>query len=199
MSAGLVRNTACVPYLDSEGVFTKPLTSTELEKDPCCERNLTPYERLYVHHTLASARKFAHFKPFENLIPKDDLDFILNSTFDESSDLFPNKIDIYIQPETQGVLTWRRLRNTRDVTPDREQRASCLIHENANTLSSSDQEVQSKRKIPYRYNFAHKLLIGGIAEKKHPSSVKLMNSSHHSPQTNAGYSRQPADGNFYQY
>lgn len=46
---------------------------------------------------------------------------------------------------------------------------------------------------------AHKVLIGGITEKKHPSNIKLMNSSHHSPQTNAGYSRQPSDGTVFQY
>jgi hypothetical protein len=43
------------------------------------------------------------------------------------------------------------------------------------------------------------VIISGLPERRHPSNVKLMNSSHHSPQTNAGYSRQDSDGNCYQY
>lgn len=46
---------------------------------------------------------------------------------------------------------------------------------------------------------SHPVIIGGIQERKHPSYVKLMNSSHHAPQTNAGYSRQTGDGNVFVY
>lgn len=45
----------------------------------------------------------------------------------------------------------------------------------------------------------HPVLIGGITERRNPNNVKLMNSSHHSPQTNAGYTRQHLDGNVFQY
>ncbi|XP_050297266.1 uncharacterized protein LOC126736774 [Anthonomus grandis grandis] len=199
MAAGRIRNRGCVPYLDGEGVFVKPITTVEWTKDSCFDPKMSPFQRMYMHHTLASARRYAHFKNFDNLIPKDELDLILTSTFDQSTEIFPEKVDVYFQPETEGIATWRRLRNTRDLTPDREQMASSLG--GAQECADTQKIGRGKRKsaIPYRYNFAHKLLIGGITEKKHPSSIKLMNSSHHSPQTNAGYSRQPSDGNFYQY
>ncbi|ENN71240.1 hypothetical protein YQE_12167, partial [Dendroctonus ponderosae] len=204
MSAGRIRNRGCVPYLDGEGVFLKPLITIESKKESCYDRKMSPFQRLYMHQTLASARRYAYFKPFDNLIPKDELDFTLTTTFNESSEVFPETVDVYFQPETLGIATWRRLRNTRDLTPDREQMAASLKHPGSSgdgPKSKSDRAGRGKKKIviPYRYNLAHKLLIGGITEKKHPSSIKLMNSSHHSPQTNAGYSRQPSDGNFYQY
>ncbi|KAF7271718.1 uncharacterized protein LOC143194589 [Rhynchophorus ferrugineus] len=200
MAAGRIRNRGCVPYVEGEGMFLKPLTTKDF-KDSCFDAASSPFERMYMHHTLASARRYAYFKNYDDLVPKDDLDLILTSTFDQSAELFPDKVDIYLQPETQGVNTWRRLRNTRDLTPDREQMAS-LGQSQQKDDSSTTRMGRAKKKgpvIPYRYNFAHKLLIGGVTELKHPSSVKLMNSSHHSPQTNAGYSRQPSDGNFYQY
>lgn len=40
---------------------------------------------------------------------------------------------------------------------------------------------------------------GGIQDKKSPHSVKLINSGPHSQLVNNGYSRQPADGNFFRY
>lgn len=82
----------------------------------------------------------------------------MDSTFDQSSELFPEKLDSYLQPETQGVSTWRRLRNTRDLTPDREQMASSLggVQEGGDTQKTGgDRKGRAKRKIviPYRYNF----------------------------------------------
>ncbi|XP_030758708.1 uncharacterized protein LOC115884309 [Sitophilus oryzae] len=202
MAAGRIRNRGCVPYLEGEGIFLRPLTTAKTTKNSCYDSAMSPFQRMYRHHTLASARRFAHFKNFDGLIPTDDLDFVLTSTYDHSSEFFPEKLDTYLQPETHGINTWRRLRNTRDLTPDREQLAALERSGQKDENASTRQGRSSRKKfvtVPYRYNFAHKLLIGGVTEKKHPSSVKLVNSSHHSPQTNAGYSRQPRDGNFYQY
>lgn len=58
-----VRNRNCVPELDNEGVFLKPL---DVPKDEIWRNRdlLKPYERMHAHHTLASARRFAYFKPF---------------------------------------------------------------------------------------------------------------------------------------
>ncbi|XP_066155045.1 protein CFAP276 isoform X1 [Euwallacea fornicatus] len=202
-AAGRIRNRGCIPYLDHEGVFVKPIVLVECKKDSCYDSASSPFQRLFMHQTLASARRNANFKRFENLIPKDALDLVLATTFNESSELFAEKEDVYLQPETLGVLTWRRLRNTRDLTPNREQRPFNLTRTEADAPKGAGDHTKGRGKrraaIPFRYNFAHKVLIGGITEKKHPSSIKLMNSSHHSPQTNAGYSRQPSDGNFYQY
>ncbi|CAH1117459.1 unnamed protein product [Phaedon cochleariae] len=192
-----IRNRGCIPHLGGEGVFVEPLIRGERSRDAPCG-GAPAYRRMHDHHTLASARRFALFKPFGDLIPRDQLDLVLSSSYNQSTEVFPDTEDVFLQPETLGVETWRRLRNTRDLTPEREERAA----------ATGGEEDKSKKKrgkqggsvvIPYRYNFAHKVLIGGVTEKKHPSNIKLMNSSHHSPQTNAGYSRQPSDGNVYQY
>lgn len=36
---------------------------------------------------------------------------------------------------------------------------------------------------------SHPLRLGGLTERRHPQNVKLGISSHHSPQTNNGFSR----------
>ncbi|CAG9773850.1 unnamed protein product [Ceutorhynchus assimilis] len=191
-AVGRVRNMGCIPFLDEEGEFTKPIAIVECRKDSCYDSAKSPSQRMYMHQTLASARRYVHFKPFDNLVPKDDLDLVLGSTYNQSTEVFAEKVDAVLQPETRDIKTWRRLRNTRDLTPDREQMA-------ASKVLAQESRQRKRTTVPFRYNFAHKVLIGGVLEHKHPSSIKLMNSSHHAPQTNAGYSRQPSDGNFYQY
>ncbi|KAG5894123.1 hypothetical protein JTB14_004061 [Gonioctena quinquepunctata] len=192
-----IRNRGCVPYLSSEGTFLRPICKEISIKDVRCE-GVSPFQRMHRHQTLASARRHALFKPLGDLVPTDQLDLVLSSSYNQSDEIFPDTVDVYLQPETIGQDTWRRLRNTRDLTPDREEQAASKVEvDDVDTWAS-----ERKKKafvIPYRYNFAHKVLIGGVTEKKHPSNIKLMNSSHHSPQTNAGYSRQPSDGNVYQY
>lgn len=51
------------------------------------------------------------------LIPRDELDFVLSSPYNHTGDTFPDKVDIYLQPETYGVATWRRLRNVKEIPP----------------------------------------------------------------------------------
>lgn len=51
------------------------------------------------------------------LIPQDELDFVLNSPYNHSGDTFPDPVDAYLQPETYGTKTWRRLKNSREVKP----------------------------------------------------------------------------------
>nr|CAH7756911.1 unnamed protein product [Callosobruchus chinensis] len=172
MTTKRIRNRGCMPYLQTEGVFERA-PPIEVQKAEAICSSSSPFVRLFRHNTLASARKNFLFKPF-------------------------------------------RLRNTRDLTPDREEQASQANKtENGEdekvgagegkSKPTKKQQLLSKKgirpvvKLPFRYNFAQKLLVGGITERRHPSNIKLMNSSHHSPQTNAGYSRQPSDGNFYQY
>lgn len=74
-----------------------------------------------------------------------------------------------LQNETVGRETFRRIRNTRDLSPVR---AEAL---------------------------GHPLLISCLPEKISPHSIKLMNSGHHTPLTNPGYSRQQGDGNYFRY
>lgn len=51
------------------------------------------------------------------MIPRDELDFVLDSPYNHSYDTFPDKIDVYLQPETYGVTTWRKLRNSKEIPP----------------------------------------------------------------------------------
>lgn len=97
------------------------------------------------------------------------MDFVLSSQYHHGIELFPEKVDYVLQHETVGTPTFRRIRNTRDLSPE--------------------------RKIP----LGHPLQLGGITKKISPHNVKLMNSGHHTPLTNPGYSRQKGDGNFYRY
>lgn len=55
------RNRNFLPELEQEGVFLKPL---DVPKDDVNAEDLLPYERMHAHHTLASARRYAYFKPF---------------------------------------------------------------------------------------------------------------------------------------
>uniref|UniRef100_A0A182UE87 Uncharacterized protein n=1 Tax=Anopheles melas TaxID=34690 RepID=A0A182UE87_9DIPT len=99
----------------------------------------------------------------------DSLDITLAAQYNHSDDLFLGKNDVVLQEETLGRSTFRRLRNTRDLSPEKI--------------------------IPLK----HPLLIGGLKEKVSPNSVKLMNTGPHTPLTNPGYSRQSGDGNFFNY
>lgn len=72
-----------------------------------------------------------------------------------------------LQNETVGGDTFRRIRNTRDLSPVRAA--------------------------------GHPLVISSLTEKISPHSIKLMNSGHHTPLTNPGYSRQQGDGNYFRY
>ena len=47
--------------------------------------------------------------------PKDSLDIMLASEYDHSNDLFLKKEEVFKQPETNDKMTFRRLKNTRDV------------------------------------------------------------------------------------
>lgn len=50
-------------------------------------------------------------------IPDDSLDLILGATYNHSIEEFADKVDLFLQPETHGCDTWRRLRNTYDKQP----------------------------------------------------------------------------------
>ncbi|KAK4874878.1 hypothetical protein RN001_014238 [Aquatica leii] len=184
-----VRNKFCLPNLDGEGVITKPIPPNIQRKSLPWYTGMCPFERVFAHHTLASLRRHAHFKPFSGQVPKDSLDIILVSPYNKSVDLFPDKVDPCMQPETYGIDTWRRLRNTKDLPPDRIPKSP----------EFSFYEIVEGGRQMERYNISHPVLIGGIKERVHPNYVKLMNSSHHSPQTNAGYCRQDSDGSYFKY
>jgi Protein of unknown function (DUF3695) len=101
--------------------------------------------------------------------PRDALDSVLSSEYNQTDDLFRGKEEVYKQPEANDKRTFRRLRNTKDVFID-----------------------------PPVY-LSHPLRKGGITERRSQYGVKLINSGPHSQITNHGFSRQSVDGNFFNY
>ncbi|KPJ08293.1 hypothetical protein RR48_13032 [Papilio machaon] len=100
-----VRNRKLLPDLRKEGHLSKDIVLSTTEK-----HGVPAGSRLFSHHTLASVRKLSFYHPFS--IPEDSLDIILAATYDHSYEHFADKEDLYLQPETRGCETWRRLRNT---------------------------------------------------------------------------------------
>ncbi|CAB3223761.1 unnamed protein product [Arctia plantaginis] len=157
-----VRNKKVLPDLRKEGYLTKEILLSTKEK-----HGVSTGSRLFSHHTLASVRRLSFYHPF--FLPEDSLDLVLAATYNQSTEKFADREDLYLQPETIGCDTWRRLRNTYDKHP------------------------------PVVIPSGHPMKRGGIREHRSPFSVKLMNSGVHSSQTNPGYSRQPAGGAIFFY
>ncbi|XP_044759478.1 uncharacterized protein LOC123317154 [Coccinella septempunctata] len=194
------RNKSCIPYIFKEGSYSPP-SPCRLQGD-LWHRKLRASDRLFNHQTLASARKSVYYKPNPDLIPRDDLDYILASSYLHNEHSFIDPIDPLLQAETMGDDTFRRLRNTIDIHPQQQLQdvfAAKATSGKFLTAGSVDGYVEKPECIPYKYHESHPVLIGGTTSNKHPMNIKLMNSSHHAPQTNAGYSRQDADGTFFQY
>lgn len=61
MALNLIRNQANVPFLETEGELEKPI---DIKRKKEWWDGLKPYERMHVHHTLASVRRYTHFHPF---------------------------------------------------------------------------------------------------------------------------------------
>lgn len=167
-----IRNYSYAPHLEREGRLICPVPSPP-NVDPYNPNwyvNLKPHERLFYHQTLSSVRQCKRFVPTSK-IPKDSLDFKLQSRYIHSREYFSEMVDYVLQVETCQKVpnTFRVLRNTREIM------------------------VEPAEKM------GHPLKIGGIKEKFSPHSVKLINSGPHTQLVNNGYSRQPADGNFFRY
>ncbi|VVC99221.1 unnamed protein product [Leptidea sinapis] len=105
-----VRNKKLLPDLSEEGELTKEIVLSTKEK-----HGVPAGSRLFSHHTLASVRKLHFFHPF--FLPQDSLDIVLAAVYNHSKERFADKEDLYLQPETVGCKTWRRLRNTVDKIP----------------------------------------------------------------------------------
>lgn len=112
-----VRNYSYTPYLEREGHFVCPMPKPpKVEQNKLWHSNLNTHERLFYHQTLGSVRKSKRFSPSIK-IPKDSLDFQLQSRYLHSREYFPEKVDFVLQIETCQLLpqTFRVLRNTRDI------------------------------------------------------------------------------------
>lgn len=114
-----VRNLDYAPHLNGEGRFWKSLPPPpECKKEQHWFENLSPNHRLFYHQTLNSARNSVAFQPFD-IYAKDSLDFMLGAVYNHSLDIFNDKTEIAYQHETIRQKQ-RRLRNTRDLSPQRK-------------------------------------------------------------------------------
>lgn len=52
------------------------------------------------------------------------MDFVLISPYNHNEDSFGELMDPCLQAETLGLNTWRRLRNSRDLKPERDAKGS---------------------------------------------------------------------------
>ena len=102
-----------LPNLSSEGYWDRlpvPLELIEPQIIENADRSethlfwatfLTPWERLHNHHTLASCRRHACFHPYFQF--HSCLDKSLRSMYVHSRECMPDKLDVYISPETAEV------------------------------------------------------------------------------------------------
>uniref|UniRef100_A0A336LSQ2 CSON015192 protein n=1 Tax=Culicoides sonorensis TaxID=179676 RepID=A0A336LSQ2_CULSO len=109
-----IRNSHYLPCILEEGVFVKDLPSPPNPEDENWSNSMKTHERVFLHQTLASARRSANFRNYPT-IPRDSLDIILTSQYNHSNDLFYDKNSTVLQDETCGKRTFRRLKNTKDV------------------------------------------------------------------------------------
>jgi len=144
-------------YKDSDEVYGVP-THLAQQQDP--------WNRLNTKHTLTSSRREVyHHDP---QAPRDSLDFILKSKYNQHEELLKNKNETLFQKETYDEnQAGRKLKNRTKVIP---QKAPEMNH-------------------PITINRQEK------CESTH--SIKMAIESHHTQTTNKGYSRKP-DGGFFQ-
>lgn len=76
----------------------------DLSNDPNWAKNLSVWQRLFAHHTLSSMRQSVAYVCCN--APQDKLDFVLDSTYRQEAEVFPDITDVYLQPETLGHKTW---------------------------------------------------------------------------------------------
>lgn len=102
-----------LPNLSGEGYWDRLPVPLELVVPPLVENAdrshtylywssaLTPWERLHNHQTLASCRRHACFHPYFRF--QSCLDKSLRGMYDHSREFMPDKLDVYISPETADV------------------------------------------------------------------------------------------------
>ncbi|CAD6999826.1 uncharacterized protein C1orf194 homolog [Ceratitis capitata] len=177
-----VRNVWFEPDLSTEGIYLCPMPQPpQVPAGGLWFADLKPYERLFYHQTLNSVRKSKRFLATPE-IPCDSLDFQLQSRYDHSREIFPERVDTLLQKETCPCQP------TDDETGDIMELTTFRVLKNVKTVQVS---AGDKHK--------HPLKIGGIKEKISPHSVKLINSGVHNQLVNNGFSRQTGDGNFFRY
>ncbi|XP_030564878.1 uncharacterized protein LOC115765454 [Drosophila novamexicana] len=185
----MVKNDSFEPDLRKEGTYICPMPQPP--PGPRGAQNwhghLAPHERLFYHQTMSSVRYSKRFRCSVN-IPKDSLDFQLQARYDHGRETFPEKIDAVLQRDTCPALTsW--------AAPHGQKEVGAISRMNLFRVLRNTRVARLKMEDA----LGHPLIIGGIKEKIHPSSVKLICSGVHTQLVNNGFSRQTSDGNFFRY
>ncbi|XP_014240051.1 uncharacterized protein C1orf194 homolog [Cimex lectularius] len=168
-----------LPLIQFEECWSSPLILEGFEYD--WKQSATTSDRLYYHHTLSSIRQHKDLK--QKCAPKDSLDLVLASVYDQSEDAFRDKFFVMTQPETVGLPTYRLLKNKRLIPAQRPARDLIM-----------DEEIRSRRESDSLLPGTtwHGIRQGGVTEKRNVHHIKLGIASGN----NRGYSRKN-DGTFY--
>ncbi|KAH8412659.1 hypothetical protein KR009_004334, partial [Drosophila setifemur] len=177
------------PDLSSEGTyvcrFPEPPAPEPHLNPGTWYGHLEPHERLFYHQTMNSVRSSKRYRANPN-IPKDTLDFSLQSRYDHTREAFPDKMDYVMQRETcNAVSSWSAPGASKEIGA---QMKSFRVLRNTRFIRRKQEAA-----------LGHPLRIGGCKEKIHPHSVKLICSGVHNQLINNGFSRQTSDGNFFRY
>lgn len=97
----IVKNDSHEPDLRKEGTYICPFPQPQAPPRGIDKwyQLLAPHERLFYHQTMSSVRYSKRFRANPN-IPKDSLDFQLQSRYDHGRETFPEKVDSVLQRDT---------------------------------------------------------------------------------------------------
>ncbi|XP_016987862.1 protein C1orf194 [Drosophila rhopaloa] len=184
-----VKNVSWQPELQTEGTyvcsFPEPPPPEPHLNPGTWHGHLEPYQRLFYHQTMNSVRSSKRYRANPN-VPKDTLDFSLQSRYDHTREAFPDKVDYVMQRETcRAISSWSASGAAKEIGA---QFKSFRVLRNTRFIRRKQEDV-----------LGHPLRIGGCKEKIHPHSVKLICSGVHNQLINNGFSRQTSDGNFFRY
>ncbi|KAH8267520.1 hypothetical protein KR018_012206, partial [Drosophila ironensis] len=168
--------------------------------------HLEPYQRLYYHQTMNSVRSSKRYRANSN-IPKDVLDYRLQSRYDHTREAFPDRVDYVMQNESFSTCTssWASPGAAKEVGA---QPKSFRVMRNTRFIRKKEEDALGH---PLRIGGWHLLILririsltiaippGGCKQKIHPHSVQLICSGVHNQLVNNGFSRQTSDGNFFRY
>ncbi|BFZ10556.1 hypothetical protein BsWGS_13595 [Bradybaena similaris] len=124
-----------------------------------------PWKKLSGHYTINAARQNAfHFDPSA---PKDDLDFVIKSSYDHGRDLFKDKREVLRQAEVYDAS-------------------------HGHVFVNRTKKLPTKG-MPLN----HPLVITHQAKKENLESLKTLIGGTHIHATRLGYSRKPHNGGFF--
>nr|CAD7450425.1 unnamed protein product [Timema bartmani] len=124
---------------------------------------------------------------------RDELDFLLNSTFRPDLEVFPHKSDVFRQPETIGCDDRYTHKCRPPVGVRCAQTEGVWFDPSRGQGRKGPKNLGSTRKVG---NQGQSLVIGGVDEKRSIFNVKMGIAPDHMSRAMAGYTRKD-DGSFY--